>query len=124
MARLRVVVFDDDLELALRGVEIPGVELRLEGSAEDAERVVEEFRPDLVFMDHNFGRFVRLGDAAIRELRARWKAEQLMIIGISSSEVGNRALLEAGANTCMPKREVVGYLQAMAAATPGEGQNR
>jgi hypothetical protein len=114
--KLRVLVFDDDLVTAFEGHEVDGVELHLEGDTEGAALVIEEAKPHLVLMDHSFGRFGRCEDEAIRDLRRRWPADELMIIGISSSELGNRALLAAGANTCMPKQEVRAYLLGLATA--------
>jgi hypothetical protein len=108
----RVLVFDDELVHRLAGAKFPGIELRLEKSADDAENVVAAFRPAIVLMDHNLLGSMRDGEQAVTALRGLWNNDALPIYGISSSPLGNAAMVRAGANGFMAKSAVREFLSA------------
>jgi len=108
----RVLIFDDDLVRDLRGVEFYGIDVRLEGTADRAEKVVASYRPTVVLMDHNFLGAERSGVDAVEALRKTWDKQTLPIIGISSLQATNAALVHAGANASMSKRSVLEWLRS------------
>ena len=123
---MRVVVFDD--VLFMRQSEYAGMdcELRFFAHADDAVRVVEGEKPDVVLMDYAMDEHVT-GEEAVVALRRRWPRGRLRIVGISSDTLSNERLVAAGADDAVPKSHLRSYLRLMMRRDPraaGDGGGR
>lgn len=104
---LHVLIFDDVVAARGETFHIPGLEVAVEGHADDAVAVVTGSAPvpDVVFMDFAMGRGRKSGTDAIRELRTAGYAGR--IVAISSDPAANAEMQQAGADEALPKKALL-----------------
>ncbi len=112
---MKVLVFDDVLVRRSREYQLPDLDVTFYAHADDAVEIVRRERPDVVLMDYAMQARAS-GEEAIRALRAavpRASRCLVKIVAISSDEVSNERMLEAGADDAVPKSHVKGYLSRL-----------
>ncbi|MEZ4362279.1 MAG: response regulator [Kofleriaceae bacterium] len=101
-APLRVVVFDDVVAVRGEHFNIPGVVVDVFADADDVVARCLAAAYDLVFMDFSLGRGHKVGDEAIRELRAAGFVGK--VVAISSDPSANDRMRAAGADESLAKK--------------------
>lgn len=108
--RIRLVLADDDVGfretlrnlLAQRDEQDEVVILGEAGDGEEALRLTEELRPDVVLMDLAMPRVN--GVEATRQLKARWPDLGVIIITVHDDDAYRRVALAAGAEAFLLKK--------------------
>jgi CheY-like chemotaxis protein len=101
---LDVLVVDDEpkiRDLLQEGFEVLGCRVRAAASGEEALRLVDEARPQLVLLDLKLEAMD--GFAVLRELRQRDPALPVLVITGSSDAEVDRKVQELGALACVHK---------------------
>lgn len=110
---MKAVIFDDVLATLDHHYRVAGLELAFFEHGDQAEAVVAQERPDLIFVDYTMDA-QRSGAEVIIALRCFQGAPRLRIIAISSDREHNERMLVAGADDALPKSHLRGYLKKLA----------
>lgn len=111
---LRVVIFDDVLHARQEQFHIPGLDVLVEGHADEAvAECAGAAPPSVVFMDYAMGPDHVSGEEAIRAMRAAGFRGR--IVAMSSDPAANARMIDAGADEALARKAMLrSFLVALA----------